>query len=210
MIELRAFEPSGCVLTLSVEEATRHIIALGSTGSGKTTALINPVLRQIVAFGADSAHGKLGVLVLDAKGDDSIEKLLEYAREAGREKDVVVLGPRGRGNSFYDFFAGFQRLDQVDEFARRLLGGSRDMGPWNAYWTETRAGIANAALVLLLAGGERFDFDAAVQFLRAFFYESESDLVRARVGFVEQLLKTGRLSPTTRRRLDLAVREAQN
>ncbi len=131
---------------------SRHILGLGATGSGKTTALINPLMTQIIAWHARDKDRKPGLLVLDPKQDDTMDKVRYYAREAGRLDDVVTLSTNA--DSYYEYFADFRRLDQVEEFTRRVLYGSREMGDQNAYWTEARSGLINSALTVLLASGE--------------------------------------------------------
>lgn len=207
MITLKCYEPAGKVISLSAEDICRHVLASGATGSGKTTGLINPLLRQLLAWKADRRELTAGLLVLDAKGDDTIQKITGYARAAGREGDLMVLSETG--NAYYDFFGGFRDLSQVDEFTNRVLFATRDLGDQNAYWTESRFGLVQCALVLLLASGP-FTFDEAADFLRTFCYERDSKAVEQRVRFVERLLQDGSLRPVTRRRLELSVVEARN
>ena len=206
MLTLRSFEPAGFVLSLSPDDLTRHIIGFGATGSGKSTALINPVLKQVIGWHAHDRQLKPGILVLDAK-NEAPEKVLAYAHEVGRGDDVVVLSQAGETR--YDFWGDFRRLEQVDEYSRRILYSSSDMGSQNAYWTETRAGLINSALVLLLAGGP-VTFDSAVEFFRAFFYTRNSELVQQRLKDVGRLLASDGLTQTTRRRLDQAVLDVEN
>jgi hypothetical protein len=208
MIRLLCYEPAGQVLQLNADDLTRHVLGLGSTGCGKTTGLVNPLLRQVIGWRNGEKDGKVGLLVLDPKEDDTQDKVQAYAREAGRLEDVVTLSTGG--DSFYGYFAGFNRLDQVDEFTRRVLYGTQDMGDQNAYWTEGRFGLVNSALTVLLAGGEPLTFHRVAEFLRAWFYTPDAGAVKTALQFVERLLTTGDLKPATCRRLQLALVEAQN
>jgi len=208
MIRLLCYEPAGQVLALSPDDLTRHVLGLGATGCGKTTGLVNPLLQQVIAFHAGDATRKAGLLILDPKEDDTQDKVRAYAREAGRLDDVVILS--NTADSYYGYFADFRRLDQVDEFTRRVLHGTQEMGDQNAYWTESRFGLVNSALTVLLARGEPLTFDGVAEFLAAWFYTQDSAEVKASLAFVERLLNVGNLKPTTRRRLQLATVEAQN
>jgi hypothetical protein len=208
VIRLLCYEPAGHILELSPNDLTRHVLGLGATGCGKTTALINPLLHQAIASHAGEAGRKPGVLVLDPKEDDTQDKVQCYASEAGRLEDVITLSMRG--DSYYGFFANLHRLDQVDEFTRRVLYGSEEMGSQNAYWTESRFGLVNSALTVLLAGGEALTFDRVAEFLRAWFYTQDAVEVKESLRFVERLLRVGQLHPGTRRRLQLALVDAQN
>ncbi len=206
LIALRHLRPSG-VLRLSPNDVTRHILGVGSTGSGKTTALVNPCLQQLIAWRADDPDLKIGLLILDGKCDETVQKITAYARQVGREEDVLVLSPQAL--SHFDFFAGLNRLAQVDEYAVRLQSGTRDMGDQNAYWTETRAGLLQTALTLLVATDERVTFDSFVGFARAWWFAGDQREVSSRVEFLARLLTATRLPSLTRRRLDLALQEVK-
>ncbi|HWQ92268.1 MAG TPA: hypothetical protein VN673_11395, partial [Clostridia bacterium] len=161
MIRLLCYEPAGQVLALSPDDLTRHVLGLGATGCGKTTGLINPILQQVISRNADDPTRKAGLLVLDPKNDDTQDKIRSYATSAGRLDDLRFLSETG--DCFYGYFSDFKRLDQVDEFTRRVLYGSHEMGDQNAYWTESRFGLINAALTVLLATGDRITFDSVAE-----------------------------------------------
>ncbi len=208
MIKLLCYEPAGRTLTLSADDLTRHILGLGATGCGKTSGLINPILQQVISRNANDPTRKAGLLVLDPKNDDTQDKVRAYARNVGRADDVRVLSETG--DCFYGYFSDFRRLEQVDEFTRRVLYGSREMGDQNAYWTESRFGLINAALTILLATGQAITFDAVAEFLRAWFFSSHAREVTEALQFVERLLAVGTIGPASRRRLQLALAEAAN
>lgn len=208
MISLRCYEPAGRVLTFSPDDLTRHIIAFGATGSGKTTALINPMLQQLVGWRAGDPVGRLGLLVLDPKGDESAEKVRAYARESGRESDLTVLSVGG--DAFYDLLGGLEHLEQVEIFARRLLCGTRDLGRDNAYWTESRDGLVQTALVILLANGLPITFEDAISLMQDWWFAPDPTRLRPKLDFVRQLLLGETLRPLSRRRLELALTEVKN
>jgi hypothetical protein len=208
MVKLRCYEPAGRVLELTSCDLTRHVIAFGATGSGKTTALINPVLRQVLAWRAGERELRPGLLVLDPKGDDSAEKVQAFAREAGRESDVVLLTPGG--SSWLNLLSGFDRLDQVDAYARRLLSGTRELGQENAYWTETRDGLVRTALVLLLATGQPVRIAEAISFMQSWWFSAEPGAMDSKLNFVRRLLSSGELGPLSHRRLEMALAETKH
>ncbi len=208
MIRLLCYEPAGQVLEFSPDDLTRHTLGLGATGCGKTTGLVNPMLQQVIAWRSNDVANKPGLLVLDPKADDTPQKVEAYAREAGRADDVITLSMSS--DAYYAYFADFERLDQVDEFTRRILYGTNEMGPDNAYWTESRFGLVNSALTMLLAAGGPLTFDRVADFMRAWFYSPDTAAIKEGVEFVGRLLADADLKPATRRRLQLALVEAQN
>jgi hypothetical protein len=68
---------------LSIEDSRQHLHLLGSTGTGKSTAMLNLAVRDIQT-------GR-GVAVLDPKGD-LVEGVLARI-PASRKNDVILIGP---------------------------------------------------------------------------------------------------------------------
>jgi hypothetical protein len=64
------------------------IAAIGSTGSGKTQALILPALRQLFAYQALNPERKLSGVVLEVKGD-VCRSLAQILEEYGRGEDYI-------------------------------------------------------------------------------------------------------------------------
>jgi type IV secretory pathway TraG/TraD family ATPase VirD4 len=63
---------------------TEHILALGSTGTGKTTSVIEPAIQDDISKGR-------GLLFMTAKDDPAfIERVYSYASACGREGDVRI------------------------------------------------------------------------------------------------------------------------
>ena len=74
----------GNELWLTAEDARQHITVPGTTGAGKTTAILS-LLSNAVLQGS-------GFVLVDGKGDrDLFSKVLALARAAGRDDDVRVL-----------------------------------------------------------------------------------------------------------------------
>lgn len=72
----------------------QNFLIAGTIGSGKTAAVMYPFLKQILYYEADNKENKAGMLILDVKGN-FYKKVLEYAREAGREQDTILIGLEG-------------------------------------------------------------------------------------------------------------------
>jgi TraM recognition site of TraD and TraG len=205
LARLLCFEPAGKVIELSCQTVLKHILATGSTGSGKTSSVIDPCLEQFVKFGGGNPTKKLGLLILDPKGDSAF-KVSECAKGANREQDLVILGK----SSHYDLFADLVNLDQIDHFTEQLMSGSADMGPLNAYWEEARRGFVSSSLFLLLAQGGSISYAQASAFLSSCWLPAEiNPLVEKKLTFARALLRVGRLSQAAKRRLELAIRDIE-
>jgi hypothetical protein len=71
-----------------------NLYCLGGIGSGKTSAVAKPLLEQALFKFPRDARRKVGIFLLDAKGNNA-DHVLERAAKAGREKDVIILRPGG-------------------------------------------------------------------------------------------------------------------
>ena len=71
-----------------------NLYVLGGIGSGKTSSVAYPMLEQALFKWPLRPEKKIGIFLLDAKGDNAAY-VLERARAAGREEDVVVIRPGG-------------------------------------------------------------------------------------------------------------------
>lgn len=72
-----------------------NLYCLGGIGSGKTSSVAKPLLEQALFKFPKRADRKVGVFLLDAKGNNA-DYVLERAKAAGRADDVVILRPGGR------------------------------------------------------------------------------------------------------------------
>lgn len=88
--EILSFDSGDAVTLRDLYSGTQ---IFGSTGSGKTSGSMAALCKGLFAVGA-------GALCLCAKRDDSV-LYRRYARECGREKDVMLFGPES--GLFYNF-----------------------------------------------------------------------------------------------------------
>lgn len=172
------YEPAGGRVQFGAD-LTQHVLLVGSTGCGKTTLLMSAI-DQLVAHQARSREDKIGLLVLDAKGDTLGTHLHQAARRVGREEDVLVFGPQG--NCALDLFGGLSTED-INRVTRTVMLGTEKFGADNAFWWQSSAGMLTAAFTLLKASGTLPDFAGTVDFLRRWFLSPATppfllDLVR--------------------------------
>ena len=68
----------------------QNILITGSIGSGKTSSAMYPLTKQLIEFKSNNTKEKLGMLILDVKGN-YYSKVLEYSKMYKREKDLIVI-----------------------------------------------------------------------------------------------------------------------
>ncbi len=68
----------------------QNFLITGTIGSGKTSSVMYPFTRQLIKYKCNDTNNKLGILILDVKGNyySMVEK---YASYYGRENDLIVI-----------------------------------------------------------------------------------------------------------------------
>ena len=87
------FNPSW--LTIPERGLYTGVAIFGAVGSGKTSACMHPFARQLLSWQAANPQKRAAALMLEVKGDfcHDIRRILA---DAGREKDYIELGMKGR------------------------------------------------------------------------------------------------------------------
>lgn len=75
-----------------------NLFVFGGVGSGKTAAVMYPLLKQALRKFPDDPHKTPSIVLLDQKGDN-LKEVYEMAKAAGREKDFYCVSP---GNCLID------------------------------------------------------------------------------------------------------------
>ena len=115
----------------------------GPEGRGPGT-----IMRRLINSNATDADQKVGLVVLDFKGDETVEFIRSAAAAAGRAADVRVLSLDSAAG--YDFFSGCKTLEDVAEYAERLTFGSGRVEAQENFWDQYRASMFRAALTWLV------------------------------------------------------------
>lgn len=68
----------------------QNILVTGTIGSGKTSSFMYPVTKQLIEFESNNINKKLGILVLDVKGN-YYTQVKQYAKSCNREDDLVII-----------------------------------------------------------------------------------------------------------------------
>ncbi len=159
------------------ENAFRHIVAFGSTGSGKTRYFLLPYFQKFMEHFGDSPKKKAGALIVDVKGDMSVF-VRRALKAVNREDDLLVLG-RG-GNTWcnpvhllsQDSRGFAEELIQLTELNRKVGGRNDD------FWVEnTRRILTVATIQAKIRGFGRvdslFEIGHALEHLATAYTESE-------------------------------------
>jgi|HubBroStandDraft_1064217.scaffolds.fasta_scaffold00088_43 intracellular multiplication protein IcmO len=135
---------TGRELWISAEDGRQHGTIPGTTGAGKTTA--------IVSFLANALTHASGFVVVDGKADNKLYgEVLALARRFGREDDVLVLnflvasGAKD-SNTFNPFAIG--NADSIRELLASQLGEQRPEDPNGVFRSRAIALVGTMAPVL--------------------------------------------------------------
>lgn len=77
----------------------QNFLITGTIGSGKTSSAMYPFTRQLLEFNANHLDKKIGMLILDVKGNYCCQ-VQKYAKEYGLEDDVITISLVS--NTFYN------------------------------------------------------------------------------------------------------------
>ena len=80
---------------LSSKSLYQNVLVTGTIGTGKTSSAMYPFTKQLIEYKADSSSEKIGMLVLDVKGNYYI-KVSEFAENAWRKDDLIVIKLGGK------------------------------------------------------------------------------------------------------------------
>lgn len=72
----------------------QNILVTGTIGTGKTSSAMYPFTKQLIHYNSNKNNEKLAMLILDVKGNYH-QKVLEYANEANRLEDVIIIDLSG-------------------------------------------------------------------------------------------------------------------
>jgi hypothetical protein len=124
---------------LSIAQRRQHLLLLGKTGVGKSTALRNMLIQDIQA-------GR-GCLFIDPHGDEA-ERLLDYI-PPWRFEDLIYLDPTDLSRPI-----GFNLLER-DPPEDRALAASNIVSIFRHYWADAWGGAIGVSLALLRRRGSR-------------------------------------------------------
>lgn len=90
---------SGKTLAIPEYGLFQNILITGTIGSGKTSSAMYPFTRQLLEYKYNDANSKIGMLILDVKGN-YFSQVYNYAQNIGRLDDLIEI--KIKGNYFYN------------------------------------------------------------------------------------------------------------
>ena len=83
------------LVTLPEKSLYQNIFITGAIGTGKTSSAMYPFTKQLIEYKSNSTKEKLGMLILDVKGN-YYKQVLSYAQNCGREEDIITIDLSGK------------------------------------------------------------------------------------------------------------------
>ncbi len=81
-------------ITIPEKSLYQNILVTGTIGTGKTSSAMYPFTKQLMEYKCNSTKEKLGMLILDVKGNYFLQ-VKKYAEKCQRQNDVLVLDLSG-------------------------------------------------------------------------------------------------------------------
>ncbi len=161
LCKLQLIDPS-TTLEFTGRMLCQNVLVSGGVGSGKTSSIINPLLRDTIAYRAKDPVAKCGLFVFDSKTDGTTERVLKWANDYGRAEDVIILGP---GSSHgYDPFGGVTEFEESELVAAKIQSGFVDDKENQYFFRTAHAGI-DAVLTMQLLDTGSLELQSTLQFL---------------------------------------------
>ena len=86
---------SGKTLAIPEYGLFQNILITGTIGSGKTSSAMYPFTRQLLEYKYNDANSKIGMLILDVKGNYFFQ-VYNYAQNIGRLNDLIEIKIKGK------------------------------------------------------------------------------------------------------------------
>lgn len=81
---------SGNNIYLPAKSLYQNILITGTIGSGKTSSAMYPFCEQLISYKHNNPEEKLGMLILDVKGN-FYSKILDYVNQYNRTDDLIII-----------------------------------------------------------------------------------------------------------------------
>ena len=88
------FDQKNNLVEIPQKSLYQNILITGTIGTGKTSSAMYPFTKQLIEYKSNNTKEKLGMLILDVKGNYYLQ-VKKYAEEYQREEDLIVLDLSG-------------------------------------------------------------------------------------------------------------------
>jgi hypothetical protein len=88
------FDSSNNLIKIPEKSLYQNILITGTIGTGKTSSAMYPFTEQLIEYKSNIAEEKLGMLILDVKGN-YYSKVSEFAEKYKRENDLIIIDLSG-------------------------------------------------------------------------------------------------------------------
>ena len=88
------FNDSNLLSRLPEKSLYQNILVTGAIGTGKTSSAMYPFTKQLIEYKSNNTEEKLGMLILDVKGN-YYSKVSEFASNSKRQNDLIVIDLSG-------------------------------------------------------------------------------------------------------------------
>ena len=83
-------DEKGNIIFIPENGLYQNFLITGTIGSGKTSSAMYPFTRQLLEFNSLSPNKKIGMLILDVKGNYYMQ-IKEYCKKYKLDEDLIVL-----------------------------------------------------------------------------------------------------------------------
>ena len=161
----------------------QNLLITGTIGTGKTSSSMYPFAKQLIEYGLGANEQKLGMLILDVKGN-FYNQVSKYASECGRLDDLCVISLRGK--------IKYNPLDKPDlkpsVLANRLKTILTLFSPNNSesYWLDKAEEVLTECIKLC-----RLYNNGYVTFIEIHKLVNSPDYYNEKISYLRNLFKSG-------------------
>lgn len=182
------FNKNNELIKIPEKSLYQNILITGTIGTGKTSSAMYPFTKQLIEYKSNSTNEKLGMLILDVKGN-YIYQVLKYAKLYNREDDIIPIQISGNFN--------YNPLDNISlkpsVLANRLKTILLLFSPNNteSYWIDKSESVLSEAIKLC-----RLYNNGYVTFQELHNIITSHDYYSEKVDFLRQQFIEGKFSNT--------------
>lgn len=164
----------------------QNILITGTIGSGKTSSAMYPFCKQLINYSSNNLFEKIGMLILDVKGN-FYKEVLNFVKSSNRTDDTVVIEINGK----YRYNPLHKPNLSPQVLANRLKTILLLFSPNNSesYWIDECEKVLTEAIKLC-----RLYNNGYVTFKEIHKIITQENYYLQKLNYLKQLFRTGSLS----------------